>query len=106
MLGKKCIFVGDTNQLSPVIAINTDRIARRNYHPYVDGLVTMNKLGSLPSYRLTETYRLPVRAAQFTGMFYNDSLTSKSSVRTPIVYSDINEQIAMLFHPQGGPTLL
>ena len=106
LLGKKCIFVGDTNQLSPVIAINTDRIARRNYHPYVDGLVTMNKLGSLPSYRLTETYRLPVRAAQFTGMFYNDSLTSKSSVRTPIVYSDINEQIAMLFHPQGGPTLL
>ena len=106
LLGKKCLFVGDTNQLAPVIAINEDRITRRNYHVYVNGLSSLNCIGQMPNYRLSYTYRLTPRAAQFTGLFYNDTLLSKSEEKIPFRYDDLENQIAALFHPYGGPTLL
>lgn len=106
LLGRKCLFVGDTNQLAPVIAINEDRIARRNYHFYANGLSSLNGFATMPSYRLSNTYRLTTRAAQFTGLFYNGTLCSRSNAKVPFGYDDLIDQIAKLFHPQGGPTLL
>ena len=47
ILGRKCLFVGDTNQLPPVLAINEDRIARRNYHLYANGLDLLNSIGTV-----------------------------------------------------------
>lgn len=106
LLGKKNLFVGDTNQLPPVIAINEDRIVRRNYHCYANGLDTISGIGLIPSYRLSNTYRLTERSVQFSGLFYNGSLSSKSESRLPFLYNDLADQVAMLLHPQGGPTLL
>lgn len=106
LLGRKCLFVGDTNQLPPVVAINEDRIARRNYHFYAKGLESLIALGYIPSYRLSNTYRLTSRAALFTGLFYDGALTSSSKSNTPFTYDDIIDQVANLFHPEGGPTLL
>lgn len=106
LLGKKCLFVGDTNQLAPVIAINEDRITRRNYHFYANGLTSLNGLATIPSYRLSNTYRLTPRAAIFTGLFYNGTLNSRSDSKIPFCYDDLLDYIARFFHPQGGPTLL
>ncbi len=105
-LGKKCLFVGDTNQLPPVIAINEDRIERRNYHFYANGLSSLSSLATIPSYRLADTYRLTPRATVFTGLFYNCSLSSRSDAKVPFYYEDLVDSIAKFFHPQGGPTLL
>lgn len=106
LLGKKCLFVGDTNQLAPVIAINEDRITRRNYHFYANGLTSLNGLATMPSYRLSITYRLTPRATLFTGIFYNGTLSSRSESKTPFCYDDLVDYVARFFHPQGGPTLL
>lgn len=106
LLGRKCLFVGDNNQLAPVIAINEDRIARRNYHFYVNGLLSLNTISKIPSYRLSETYRLTKRAAEFTGQFYNGTLTSVSDAKVPFRYDDLQNSIAAFFHPYGGPTLI
>lgn len=106
LLGIKCLFVGDTNQLAPVIAINEDRIVRRNYHFYANGLDSFRTFGLNPSFILSKTYRLTERSALFTGLFYNGKLASKSEAKVPFLYNDLADQIAMLLHPQGGPTLL
>lgn len=106
LLGKKVVFVGDPNQLSPVIALNSDRIVRRNYHFYVDGLVSVNSLGATPSYRLTTTYRLPQRAASFTGFFYNHALVSVATQPANYIYNDLPQEFNHILNPQGGPTLI
>ena len=105
LLGKKCIVIGDTNQLPPVIAISKDRIARRNYHLYVEGLASIEQISNSPTYRLIETYRLPQRAAEFTGLFYEGTLKSKVA-HSHFVYSNIPAPFNVLFNPLGGPALL
>lgn len=106
LLGKKTLFVGDPNQLSPVISLNSDRIARRNYHFYVDGIVSMNALGSIPAYSLTTTYRLPVRAATFTGIFYDNILVSAQDKTKTFTYEELPQEFGSILNPQGGPSLI
>ena len=106
LLGGTRLYVGDTNQLAPVITINEDRIVRRNYHFYANGLDSISRVGQIPSYRLSKTYRLTERSALFTGLFYNGVLESKAEARVPFLYDDLTDRVAMLLHPQGGPTLL
>lgn len=105
LLGSKTVFVGDPNQLSPVIELNQDRINRRNYHFFVDGLVSINSLG-IPSYKLTKTYRLPQRAAAFTGIFYENSLVSAQTTPFSHQYNDLPQGFDFILNPQGGPSLI
>ena len=106
LLGKKTLYVGDPNQLSPVISLNSDRIARRNYHFYIDGIVSMNALGSIPAYSLTTTYRLPVRAATFTGIFYDNILVSAQDKTKTFTYEELPQEFGSILNPQGGPSLI
>lgn len=103
LLGKKHIFVGDPNQLSPVIAINADRIARRNYSFYVDGIVSINSLGTIPSYRLTTSYRLPQRAATYTGLFYNNTLLSAQKKSLRFHFDELPLEFNNMLNQNGGP---
>lgn len=105
LLGNKTIFVGDPNQLSPVIELNQDRVNRRNYHIFVDGLVSINSFG-IPSYKLTKTYRLPQRAAAFTGIFYEDSLISAQTPPFSHQYNNLPRGFDYILNPQGGPSLI
>lgn len=106
LLGKKTLFVGDPNQLSPVISLNSDRIARRNYHFYVDGIVSMNALGSIPAYSLTTTYRLPERATTFTGIFYDNILVSVQDKTKKFTFEELPQEFGSILNPQGGPSLI
>jgi len=106
LLGKKNIWIGDTKQLPPVVSLNEDKVNKKNYGALVDGLKALSDIASIPIYQLTETYRLPHRAAEYTGLFYNNSLKSKVKTDIQFSYSDIFFETAKFFNPQGGSTLI
>lgn len=106
LLGKKNIWIGDTSQLAPVVALNEDKVNRRNYGALIDGLKVLSESASLPIFQLTETYRLTERAAKYTSLFYNDSLKSRTKSDIRLSYTEMNFECGKLFNPNGGPTLI
>ena len=102
LLGKKNIWIGDIKQLPPIISISDDKVKRKNYGALVDGLKALSDNSSTPIFQLTETYRLPERGANYTGLFYNENLKSKSTNDNRLAFGDVSKY----FHPKGGPTLL
>lgn len=100
-MGKKNLWVGDTHQLSPIVILNGDIIKREGYTPLVNGLQLLSDNSSSPIYQLTKTYRFSKRTAQYTGLFYNDSLVAAESKE----YYDIPSMCKVLCK-DGGPTLI
>ena len=99
ILGKKVIWIGDQNQLAPIVLINEDIISNRDWTPIVKGFYTICNNVSIPSFMLTDTYRLTKRGADFTGIFYNNELCSVSEVEK--IYTNISNLNLL-----GGPTLI
>ena len=106
LLGNKNIWIGDTKQLSPIVLLNNDKIARKNYRPLIDGLKSLSNIDSLPNFQLVLTYRLTKRAANYTGIFYKNSLISKSKEGIRLTYSEMSIYYGKLFNSRGGPTLI
>ena len=106
LLGKKNIWIGDTKQLPPVVVINQDKISKKNYDFLVDGLKALSDSSSMPIYQLTETYRLPTRGADYTGLFYNNSLKSNAKIDIRLTFPEIPNNVNIFFNPQGGSTLI
>lgn len=100
-LGAKNLWVGDICQLSPIVALNKDRIRICGYQSLVEGLKTAADVGIAPVYQMTTTYRFGQRAADYTGLFYNKTLKAKDDFAF--------EAIPMLdnvLSSKGGPTLV
>ena len=106
LLGKKNIWIGDTKQLAPVVAINEDKVSKKNYDILVDGLKALSDTSSVPIFQLTETYRLPSRGSDYTGLFYNNSLKSKAKTDIRLSFPEIPNEVNVFFNPQGGSTLI
>lgn len=106
LLGRKCLWIGDTKQLPPVVLLNEDRVERRGYKPIIEGLSTIRNSGVYPSFQLTQTYRLPQRSAYFTGMFYNGSLVSTSDETVRLSFPELGDEANKLLNEHGGPSLL
>ena len=100
-IGKKNLWVGDIHQLPPIVILNQDRIKFCNYKPLVEGLKLLADNSSSPIYQLTTTYRFGQRSANYTGIFYNDSLISKESKKI----NDLPSMCKILSN-KGGPTLI
>ncbi|MBP9984456.1 MAG: AAA family ATPase [Prevotella sp.] len=100
-IGKKNLWVGDIHQLPPIVILNQDRIKFCNYKPLVEGLKLLADNSSSPIYQLTTTYRFGQRSANYTGVFYNDSLVSNESKR----FNDLPSMCKILSN-KGGPTLI
>lgn len=100
-MGKKNLWVGDINQLSPIVALNGDRIKICNYRTMVDGLQVLADNSSWPIYQLTNTYRFGHRSANYTGIFYNGTLTSKNTNKISLLPS-----LKKILNSDGGPTLV
>ena len=100
-IGKKQLWVGDVAQLGPVLSLNNDRVSANSFENFKDGLCTLTSKRVYPVYQLTTTYRLTQRNADYTGLFYNGSLISRSSV-IPIVPNALSR----ILHTAGGPTLV
>ncbi|MDC1839440.1 AAA domain-containing protein [Bacteroides uniformis] len=98
-LGKQVVWIGDQKQLSPIVAINDDIISDKDWSQIINGFDTLCNTQKLDSYLLSDTFRLMPRAADSTGVFYNNNLRSVSKiVDVPIQLPFIN--------PKGGPNFL
>ncbi len=106
LLGNKNIWIGDTKQLPPVVAINEDKVSKKNYDILVDGLKALSDTSSVPIFQLTETYRLPNRGSDYTGLFYNNSLKSKAKTDIRLSFPELPNDVNVFFNPQGGSTLI
>jgi hypothetical protein len=106
ILGKKNIWIGDTKQLAPVVAISEDKVNKKNYGALVDGLKALSNNSSLPIFQFTESYRLTERAIKYTGIFYKDTLKSRSKFEILLNFHEIFEGVGKYLNPQGGPTLI
>ena len=105
ILGKKNIWVGDIKQLSPIVQINADNVIKRNYSPYINGLETVASFPDIPTYQMTETYRLVPRSAEYTGLFYRNTLEPKTMMSSDSTML-CNDGISRFFNKQGGPSLI
>ncbi len=100
-IAKKNLWVGDIHQLSPIVSLNDDRLRLCGYRPLVNGLKMLSGNSTSPIYQLTTTYRFGQRAANYTGVFYNNSLVAKVSKE----YRDLHSMRKVL-SKDGGPTLI
>ncbi len=98
-LGRKIIWVGDQEQLSPIVTMSDELISGNNWWPMVSGFKTLCGNLSFPSFMLSDTFRLTNRGADFTGSFYDGKLRSVSDHQTePLDLSYLNKE--------GGPVLI
>ncbi len=79
-LGRKNVWVGDVNQMPPISLLSENRKNREGYGPLIDGLSTVVNSAQYKTFQLTYTHRLGPRGADFTGMFYNNTLKSARQI--------------------------
>ena len=100
-IGKRNLWVGDIHQLSPIVILNGNRITIGGYKHLIEGLKLLADNSTSPIYQLATAYRFGQRAANYTGVFYNDSLVAKESPK----YNDLPSMFKIL-SKDGGPTLV
>ena len=100
-IGKRNLWVGDIHQLSPIVILNGNRITISGYKHLIEGLKLLADNSTSPIYHLATAYRFGQRAANYTGVFYNDSLVAKESPK----YNDLPSMFKIL-SKDGGPTLV
>lgn len=100
-VGKKNLWVGDIHQLSPIVTLNDTRIKLCGYQPLINGLKLLSDNSSSPIYQLTTTYRFGQKTAEYTGIFYNNSLLANNSLE----YNDL-PSLCNVLSKEGGPTLI
>lgn len=104
LMTKKIIIVGDPLQLPPAWREELVNQLHPLIHKVANGLVTYAHYSNEKSFRLTESHRLPVRAAKLTGTFYEDSLVSVAK-HTPPFKLVLSEELQKMLHPMGGSSL-
>ena len=100
-IGKRNLWVRDIHQLSPIVILNGNRITIGGYKHLIEGLKLLADNSTSPIYQLATAYRFGQRAANYTGVFYNDSLVAKESPK----YNDLPSMFKIL-SKDGGPTLV
>lgn len=105
-LGKRRLFVGDINQLPPVTEISKERVEKRGYSSFINGLWEVSSTQGVPTYMLSETWRLPERGAHYTGHFYSDKLISKSKQSSLLKPIGIEPWLNKILSDEGGPSLV
>lgn len=73
-LGKKIIWVGDQQQLPPIVSLSEETMVRNDYGMLANGFNTLCEKFRFPYYLLTKTYRLLPKSASLTSIFYNEPL--------------------------------
>lgn len=98
-LGENVVFIGDQNQLPPIVETNEDVINRFKWTSIVKGFETICNNFDFKSYMLSDTFRLTQRGAESTGIFYNNELQSVS--KSQIIPSKLPQ-----LNPKGGPVFI
>lgn len=75
-LGKTIMWIGDQNQLPPVINLSEDTVLKYEFDLLSNGFKTLCNNISCESFILSDTFRLQNHAAKLTSLFYQTPLTS------------------------------
>lgn len=75
-LAKKVIWIGDQEQMQPIIKLSNETLIRNNYSMLANGFKTLCGNFSFPAFILNETHRLLPNAAVLTSIFYPIPLKS------------------------------
>jgi rRNA-processing protein FCF1 len=97
-LGTKQIWIGDQNQMQPIVLLSDETIVRNNYQMLSNGFQTLCDNFDYKSYILTETHRLLPSAAALTSIFYNTQLKSVTDFSYEL--TDVTED----YIPEHGGT--
>ena len=100
-LGEKVLWIGDQNQMQPIIMLSDETIARNDYYMLANGFQTLCDNFKYLSYILTETRRLLPRAAAQTSKFYHVPIKSVADFEYKFKNTK-NE----LFPKDGGCTIV
>lgn len=104
-VGKKVIVVGDPKQILPMVS-NKNYKVFPNIDALINGMNTISQIKEFSFNRKIETRRLTERSTNYTNLFYNNTIQSKS------LFDNINADISCLdklkeiTHPKGGPVLV
>lgn len=100
-LGKKTIWIGDQNQMQPIVLQSDETLQRNDYYMLANGFQTLCNNFDYKSFILTETHRLLPRAASLTSIFYHTPI--KSVAKFNYIFKNSKED----FIPsEGGCSLL
>ncbi len=95
-LGKRIIWIGDQNQMQPIVLLSEETLVRNDYGMLANGFQTLCDNFDYKSYILTESHRLLPNAASLTSIFYHTPINSVADFEYQI---DVNE---LTFAPQNG----
>ena len=98
-LGNKIVWIGDQQQLPPIVGVTDDVSYRYGWNSIISGFETLCKNFRYPSYMLKDTFRLTRRAATITGVFYGNKLDSIAG------YQQIPSRLTFT-NNDGGPVLI
>ena len=95
-LAKKVIWIGDQNQMQPIVLLSEETLVRNDYYMLANGFQTLCDNFDYSSYILTETHRLLPNAAALTSTFYH------TPIRSVADFEYILESEKLPFAPNGG----
>lgn len=104
-LGKKCIIIGDINQLEPIFHKDYGPEDENYYHWMICGLKALSFYLPTKQYILTESYRLTENAVKNTNLFYDGALKSKSTIDVPLNFTDF-PKMNLALNPLGGSSMI
>lgn len=99
-LGHKTIWIGDQNQMQPIVLLSKETLIRNDFNMLVNGFSTLCDNFDYKSYILTETHRLLKNSAALTSIFYHTSLKSVAK------FDYIFKNTTIPYIPQEGGTIL
>lgn len=104
-IGKKCIIIGDTQQLEPIFHKDYALEDKNGYHWMICGFKALSYyLPSAKQYILTDSYRLSANATKETNVFYGGVLKSKSKIKFPLNFTNF-PLLKESFNDNGGTSL-
>jgi DNA replication ATP-dependent helicase Dna2 len=106
LLWTKNLWLWDVNQLDPVVILSSDRIKTGNYSQVINWFKTLSENSSFPVYQFADSYRLNERSARYTGIFYDNTLVSKSNYNNCELYNEIDNRFKLFLNPKWWPTFI
>lgn len=104
-LGKQVIVVGDPQQLPPIWDERCVSNLGKHIRWVAEGLQAYASYFDVRAFQLTDTFRLPARAATATGGFYQYPLRSVASQKPPFGL-ELSAEFTQYLHPEGGVSVL
>ncbi|WP_254410941.1 PIN domain-containing protein [Dyadobacter diqingensis] len=104
-IGKKVIVVGDPKQIVPIVT-NKNYEVFPNVKDLINGMNVVSQVLGFKFKRKIESRRLTQRSTEFTNVFYQGTIRSKSLFED--IDSDIEKlpTLSRIMHSNGGPSLL